>query len=142
VEFLPLGMYIPDSLQSTLQACVNAAAQNPRGVVYIPASYSGSDSYSNPSNVPVFDMRGIGSLSFGTTALLAQYATSFSNQTTFTVAGVTHNLLTADLSVTVWNSSSGTRSVIIPNTVTVDSTTFNVTITFVQPQSGRIVISG
>lgn len=115
---------------------------NPRGCVFIPASYSGQDSYTNPNNVPIFDMRGAGSISFGTASPVAFYATSFTNQTTVTVLGTTHNLLTADLSVTVWNSATGTRSVIMPNTVSVDSTTFNVTVTFVQSQSGRIVIAG
>jgi hypothetical protein len=142
VEFLPLGLFIPDNLNSTIQSCVNAAAKNPRAAVWIPAFYSGTDTYTNPSNVPIFDMRGAGSISFGSSGTAAFYATTFSNQTSVTVLGSTHNLGTADLSVTVWNSATGTRSQIIPNTVQVDSTTFNVTVTFVQSQSGRIVIAG
>jgi hypothetical protein len=142
LEFLPLGLYLPDNLNSTLQSCVDAAAKNPRGAVWIPAAYSGTDTFSNPSNVPIFDLRGGGSISFSTVAQAAFYATTFTNQTSVTVAGVTHNLLTADLQVTVWNSATGIRSIIIPNTVSVNSLTFDVTVTFVQPQSGRIVISG
>lgn len=142
MEFLPLGLYLPDNLNSTLQSCVNAAAMNPRGAVWIPASYAGTDTYTNPNNVPIFDLRGAGSTSFGQAATVAFYSATFTNQTTFTVLGTTHNLLTADLQVVVYNSATGTRSQIVPNTVSVDTNTFNVTITFVQPQSGRIVISG
>lgn len=141
-ELLPLGIYVPDLLNSTIQSCINAAARSPRGCVWIPASYSGSDLYTNPDNVPIFDLRNGGSLSFGSSSAVLFYATSFNNITSFTVSGATHNLGTADLSVTVWNSSTGTRSEIIPNTISVDSTSFDVTITFVQSQSGRIVISG
>lgn len=135
-------MYIPDNLNSTLQSCVNAAATSPRGVVYIPATYAGTDSYSNPNNVPIFDMRGAGSISFGSAPPVAFYSSTFTNIITYTVLGSTHNLGTADLNVVVWNSATGTRSIIQPNTISVDSTTFNVTITFVQSQSGRVVISG
>jgi hypothetical protein len=87
-------------------------------------------------------MRNAGSISFGSSNTAAFYATTFTNQTTVSIGGATHNLGTADLSVTVWNSASGTRSIIVPNTVSVDSTSFNVTITFVQAQSGRVVLAG
>lgn len=63
-KFLPLGLYIPDGVNSTLQSCINAAAINPKGAVWIPASYTGTDTYTNPSSVPVFDMRGSGSADF------------------------------------------------------------------------------
>lgn len=65
MEFQPLGIYIPDTVNTTLQSCVNAAAKSPRGVVWIPASYAGTDTYTNPNNVPVFDMRGTGTLTVG-----------------------------------------------------------------------------
>lgn len=142
MEFLPLGLYVPDNLQTSIQACVNAASKNPRAAVWIPASYAGTDTYSNPNNVPIFDMRGAGSISFGSAPQAAFFSQTFTNQTSITIGGATHNLGTADLSVTVWNSASGTRSLIIPNTVQVDSTSFNVTITFVQAQSGRVVLAG
>src|SRR5579862_412504 len=116
MQFLPLGLYLPDNLNTSVQSCVDAAAKNPRGCVFIPASYAGTDQFVNSNNVPIFDMRGAGSISFATTNTAAFYSTNFTNVTVFTVSGVTHNLLTADLSVTVWNSSTATRSIIIPNT--------------------------
>jgi hypothetical protein len=69
-----------------------------------------------------------------------KYATTFTGQTSVTVTGATHGLNTADLRVTVWDSASGTRHIIEPAEVDVDSTTFNVTVLFASSQSGRIVI--
>lgn len=43
---------------TTIQAAVNAALVSvPPSAVYIPAGYAGTDTYSNASNVPVFDLR-------------------------------------------------------------------------------------
>lgn len=67
-----------------------------------------------------------------------RYATSFSG-TTVTVTGATHKLATADIEVTVWDNSSP-RKKIIPASVTVDTSTFDVVITFGASQSGRLVI--
>lgn len=69
-----------------------------------------------------------------------KYATTFTNQTSVTVAGTTHNLGTADLTVHVYDSATGTRTMIVPQSVAVNSTTFDVTVTFAVAQSGRIVI--
>jgi hypothetical protein len=70
-----------------------------------------------------------------------KYAATFTSTTSLVVAGTTHNLGTADLQVTVYNSATGTRTLLIPNTVTVDSTLFTVTVTFEVAQAGRIIIS-
>ena len=143
MEFLPLQIYVPgDGLNTTIQSAVDAAGLPPRGVVWINASYAGTDSYNNPKNVPIFDMRGIGSTSFGGGGGTSAYATNFSNQTTVIITGATHGLGTADLGVFIYDSSTGTRNIVIPNTVSIDSTSFDVTVTFVQSQSGRIVIVG
>lgn len=69
-----------------------------------------------------------------------KYATTFTGQTSVTINGSTHNLGTADLQVTVWDSATGTRNRIEPASVAIDSTTFNVTVNFAVSQSGRIVI--
>lgn len=69
-----------------------------------------------------------------------KYATTFTNQTSVTVAGTTHNLGTADLTIHVYDSATGTRTMIVPQSVAVNSTTFDVTVTFAVAQSGRIVI--
>lgn len=58
-----LGLVIPTEPHTTLQSAVNAAYVNPRYGVWIPAWYKGTDSYTNPHNVPVFDLRGSGSFS-------------------------------------------------------------------------------
>jgi Protein of unknown function (DUF2793) len=68
------------------------------------------------------------------------YATNFSSITTFTVLGTTHGLGTPDVSVTVYDSATGLRNLILPNSVSVDTSTYNVTITFSFSQSGRVVI--
>jgi len=65
-EITPLNVIIPDSyVGPNLQAAVNQATgvspQTTKAAVWIPATYAGIDTYSNPSNIPVFDMRGTGS---------------------------------------------------------------------------------
>lgn len=141
IEIQPLQIYLPDGVvNSTIQSAINAAGTNPRGVVWIQASYGGTDTYTNPKNVPIFDMRGGGSLSFAGGGTVSSFATSFNNQTTLVVTGVTHALGTADLIATVYDSASGARHVVIPDSISIDSNTFDVTVSFVQSQSGRIVI--
>ena len=67
------------------------------------------------------------------------YAANFTNQTTLTITGATHQLGTSDLAIFVKDASSP-RGVVIPNTITIDDSSFNVVITFLQPQSGRVYI--
>jgi len=65
MELTPLRLIIPDFyVGPKLQAAINDAADSTKAAVWIPASYPGNDTYTNPSNVPVFDMRGTGSTSF------------------------------------------------------------------------------
>lgn len=70
-----------------------------------------------------------------------KYANTFGSSTTWSIPGATHGLGTADLLFTIFDSATGTRTVIVPDSVTVDSTVFDVTVTFVVAQAGRIVIS-
>lgn len=66
-EITPLNVIVPDFyVGPNLQAAVNQAALSPKATVWIPANYPGNDTYTNPSSVPVFDMRGSGSVSFTT----------------------------------------------------------------------------
>jgi hypothetical protein len=69
-----------------------------------------------------------------------RYAATFGTTTSLVVTGATHKLATADITVTVWDSASGTRKIIQPASVAIDSTTFDVTVTFAASQSGRIVL--
>lgn len=69
-----------------------------------------------------------------------KFFSTFVSTTSVSITGATHGLGTADLIIQVYDSATGTRNVIIPNTISVDSTTFNVTITFVSAQSGRVVL--
>lgn len=143
MEFQPLDLFIPgDGLNTTVQSAINAAARNPRAAVWIRASYGGTDTYTNPSNVPIFDMRGGGSISFGGgSGGGSSYASSFTGQTSYTVAGSVHGLGTADLTTAVYDSATGTRTQIVPDSVQINSTTFDVTFNFVESQDGRVVIS-
>lgn len=50
---------------TTINAAVQAASVAPGAAVWIGANIPVSEEYSNPLNVPVFDMRGNGSISFG-----------------------------------------------------------------------------
>ena len=67
------------------------------------------------------------------------YAANFTLQTTLTIPGTTHQLGTSDLAIFVKDASSP-RGVVIPNTITIDDSSFNVVITFLQAQSGRVYI--
>jgi hypothetical protein len=65
MEIPSLQLIVPDFyVGPNLQAAVNQAASSSRFVVWIPASYPGNDTYTNPANVPVFDMRSTGNLNF------------------------------------------------------------------------------
>jgi hypothetical protein len=68
-----------------------------------------------------------------------RYATNFTTQTTVTVPGTTHGLPTPALLFQVYNAANP-HAVIRPNSLTVDPTTFDVVMTFVTPQSGRLLL--
>lgn len=70
-------------------------------------------------------------------------ATPFTTTTpaeTVTIPGATHGLGTRALCWQVWDAGSPTRSSVEPGIVTVDPDTFDVVLTFGQPQSGTIVL--
>ena len=68
------------------------------------------------------------------------YAGSFTAQTSVTIAGTAHQLNTANLVVSCFDTSTPAMEV-DPDTVSVNLTTYDVTINFAQPQSGRCVVS-
>jgi hypothetical protein len=70
---------------------------------------------------------------------LSKYSASFTGQTTLTVTGATHGLGRADVNVIVWDNSSP-RHIVQPADVTINSSTFDVVVTFTVSQSGTIVI--
>ena len=67
------------------------------------------------------------------------YSTIFTLATTVTVSGTTHKLGTANLLVELYDNQSPARRV-EPDHFTIDPTTFDVTVVFQTPQSGRVVI--
>jgi len=83
------SLIIPDAFVGPrLQAAVDQAANEPRhgqprGAVWIPSTYAGDDTYSNPQGVPIFDMRFPGSISFANGALLPNIPLAFSATPSF-----------------------------------------------------------
>lgn len=69
----------------------------------------------------------------------ARYSTTFTSQTSVTIAGTTHNLGTPDIHVQCRDSASP-RKIVEPNDVTINDSTYDVTITFSVAQSGRCTI--
>lgn len=69
------------------------------------------------------------------------YAVGFSSVTSVTILGTEHKLATTDISVTVWDDSNP-RVKIDPSSVTVDSTSFDIVITFLAAKTGRAVLIG
>jgi len=67
------------------------------------------------------------------------YASSFTSQTSVTIAGTTHNLGTSNIIVGVVDTASP-ANVIAPANVTIDPSTFNVVVTFASSQSGTIIL--
>lgn len=70
-----------------------------------------------------------------------KYVTSFVAQTTVTITGATHGLATSDLQVSVYDTSSP-KELILPASVTINTGTFTVVVTFGFAQSGSIVLIG
>lgn len=69
------------------------------------------------------------------------FTVAFVGATTVTILGTTHQLGTADLSITIWDTSSP-RALIEAGSITVNQTTFDVVISFAAAQSGRVVLMG
>jgi len=107
------NIVVPDAFVGPrLQAAIDKAANipglgQPRAAVWIPASYAGDDTYVNPNNVPVFDMRGPGSISFANGALLPNTVLPFSATPVFNVAQSASYTMTLTGTVTS-SSTTGT----------------------------------
>jgi uncharacterized protein YdbL (DUF1318 family) len=71
----------------------------------------------------------------------ANYATPFVGQTVLTVPGTTHQLGTANLIVGCYDNNSP-ANMIEPSQISINQTTFDVTVQFPVAQSGRCVING
>jgi hypothetical protein len=69
-----------------------------------------------------------------------QYTVSFTNQTTVNIPGSTHTLGTADLLVRVY-TVSGNQNILTQVPVSIAPATADVTVTFVTPASGTIIVS-
>jgi hypothetical protein len=69
------------------------------------------------------------------------YSQSFTSQTAVTVLGSAHGLGTANLLVECYDNADPAAR-ITPSSVTVNSSTFDVTITFSSTQTGRCVVNG
>jgi Chaperone of endosialidase len=80
-----------------------------------------------------------GLIALGITSPL--YVATFTNQTTVTVLGTTHQLGTADIFFQVYDAATPRRRAMEPGSLTVHQTSFTVTMTFVTPQSGLLVLS-
>jgi hypothetical protein len=78
---------------------------------------------------------------WNTLATATNYVASFTAQTSVLVLGSTHKLGTANLVVDCYDSANPAQRV-EPDRVLIDPTTFNVTVTFTAPQTGKCVISG
>jgi hypothetical protein len=132
-EITPLQLIVPDTyVGPLLQAAVNQAFLTPKAAVWIPANYAGTDTYTNPNNVPVFDMRSGGS-------------TSFTSNTTFsTIAGGTNTSAALVVGTGASLTATGTGSIIstaVANSPTPSSAyTFTSTPITTAPFSGNLLV--
>jgi hypothetical protein len=69
-EFSGLNLVVVDPfLDVNIQAAINKAKAAPGGAVWIPNSYTGTDTVPATPGVPVFDMRGLGNTTMGSKVL-------------------------------------------------------------------------
>lgn len=67
MEISALNLIVVDStLHTNIQSAVNAALVAPRGAVWIPSNYAGSDSTPVTPGVPILDMRSTGTMKIAT----------------------------------------------------------------------------
>jgi len=78
---------------------------------------------------------------WNTLATATNYVASFTSQTSVLVLGSSHRLGTANLVVDCYDASNPAQRV-EPDKLVIDPATFNLTVSFTAPQSGRCVISG
>lgn len=123
MEIPTINLFIPDgpggSPHTTIQSAVDAAHQSPGGSVWIPASYIGTDSYTNSNNVPIFDMRGTGSVSFASSGGTPGGSTG---DIQFNNAGVFANAADINASATAGMSSDGNMGMVSPGSFSFTST--------------------
>jgi hypothetical protein len=72
---------------------------------------------------------------------LPNYAHTFTNSTVITIPGTTHGCGTAALLIQVYDASTNPVQV-TPGSITVDGTSFDVTVTLDQAMSGTVVLNG
>jgi hypothetical protein len=77
----------------------------------------------------------------GTVQSILNYGAAFAAQTSVAIPGSTHGMATADLIVACYDSATP-ANVIEPDRVSVHPATFDVTVTFTHPQTGRCVVNG
>lgn len=77
----------------------------------------------------------------GGVTVTPNYGKQFTSATTLSISGAEHLLNTSNLVVTCYDAAAPAR-MIEPDSITVDPTTYNVTVTFAQTQSGRCVLNG
>ncbi len=81
------------------------------------------------------------SLNSSLTSSAGNYVASFTSQTAVTVAGTTHGLGTSNLLVQCYDNATP-MNIVEPSLITVDPSSYNVTMAFAQPLTGRCVING
>lgn len=72
--------------------------------------------------------------------VIAGYTQAFTSQLSVTVPGLTHQLASASLSLTVWDTTGAANTRVFPDTESIDPVTFDVTVTFGGAQTGILVI--
>jgi hypothetical protein len=77
----------------------------------------------------------------GTIPAPPNYSLSFTAQTTVTISGTAHGFGTANLLVECYDSATPAKR-IEADSITVHPTTYDVTVAFTNPQSGRCVLNG
>ncbi len=76
-----------------------------------------------------------------TVATPPNFGTSFSGTTVLAIPGTEHNLNTPNLLVGCYDNATP-ANMIEPSNVTVNQATYDVAVSFLQPQSGRCVVNG
>lgn len=123
------GWSVPDTAGSDLLYLLSSSA----GVAGYQLQDTGSVTCPTlPADAPSFTCH-------QTAWVKVRYAADETSSSTWTITGATHGLGTCDVVVSTYDGSSP-RALITPATLTCNTSTFDVTITWGSPQAGRVVI--
>jgi hypothetical protein len=134
------NMVLSNNGSALLWQAISGDASGPPGAVTVSGIQGHGVSTVTPSGGQVLTWNTAAGQWVPTSPTGGAYSSSFTSQTSVTVAGTAHQLNTANLLVTCYDTETPEMEV-EPNSISVNASTYDVTVSFSTPQSGRCVVS-